>query len=296
MDPITAALALAIAARGSLAANAADPAQPVPIVVAVRTDPFDRLTLPVTIGDHGPFRFLIDTAAERTAVSRSVVSQLGLALKERAVVLGVAGRREVDTVDVDDIRYGSVTYDGMVAPVLEAADMGADGIVGLDGLADHRVVFDFARNRVVLVDARSAEESSGYDIIVTARRRSRQLILTNAELDGVRTQIVIDTGTDSSIGNRALQRALAQRGGSGETVLHSVTGQDIAASYGLVRELAIDRLRIANPAITFADAPTFAALGLERRPALLLGMHDLRLFRRFAIDFARRQIMFELPA
>ena len=295
MDPITAALALAIAARGAPAANAADPAQPVPIVIAVRTDAFDRLTLPVSIGGHGSYRFLIDTAAERTVVSSSLASQLGLATKERRVVLGVAGRRAVDTVDVEDIRYGNVSYDGLVAPVLEAADLGADGIVGLDGLADHRVVFDFARNRVVLVDSRSREDSGGYDIVVTARRRSSQLIIANADLDGVRTQIVIDTGADASIGNRALQRALARRGHPGETVLHSVTGQEIAASYGQVRELAIDNLRINNPTITFADAPTFAALGLVKRPALLLGMHDLRVFRRFAIDFAQRKVMFDLP-
>ena len=296
MTPVAAALALAIAANGSPPANAADPALTMPVVLAVRADAYDRMTLAVSIGTQGPFRFLVDTAAERTVISTGVVSQLKLAPHERGVVVGVAGRREVDTVDVDDIRYGNVSYDGLVAPVLEASDLGADGIVGLDGLADHRVLFDFAHNRVILADAHSTEALGDFDIVVTARRRQNQLIQTDADIDGVRTNIVIDTGADTSIGNRALQRALARRGGKGGAMLHSVTGQDIPADYELISEIAIDKLTIHNTAITFADAPTFAALQLEKRPTLLLGMRELRLLRRFAIDFARHRIMFDLPS
>jgi len=297
MTPIAAALALAIAASGSPPANAADPTLKRPDVLVVRSDGHDRLTLPVSIGTNGPFEFLIDTAAERTVVSNSLVSRLGLLPQARGTVLGIAGQRQVDTVDVDDIRYGRVSYDGLVVPVLDAGDLGADGIVGLDGLADRRVLFDFGRNRVALIDAHSRESSSSsFDIVVTARRRSNQLIMTNAVVDGIRTDIVIDTGSEISTGNRALERALARRGAGGATTIHSVTGQDIAATYGLIHELAIQTIQIRNPLVTFADAPTFAALQLEKKPALLLGMHDLRLFRRFAIDFASRKIMFDLPS
>ena len=36
-------------------------------------------------------------------------------------------------------------------------------------------------------------------------------------------------------------------------------------------------------------------LGLADRPALILGMSSLRLFRRVEIDFANREIAFSLP-
>ncbi|MDE2406040.1 MAG: aspartyl protease family protein [Sphingomonadales bacterium] len=292
--PIAAALALAITAHGAPRADTIEPA--LPLVLDVRKDAWDRLTLPVSIGEKGPFHFLIDTAAERTVVSDAVATRLGLAPRERGIVLGIAGTKEVATVDVDDIRYGNVSYDGGGAPVLGAGDLGADGIVGLDGLADHRVLFDFAHDRVALIDPRSREARDDFDIIVTARRRGDQLILANATIDGVHADIVIDTGAEFSIGNRALQRALAHRARAEGTTLHSVTGQEIPAEYAVVRELAIDRITISNPFITYADAPTFAALRLDRRPALLLGMKDLRLFRRFAIDFAKRKILFDLPS
>ena len=41
--------------------------------------------------------------------------------------------------------------------------------------------------------------------------------------------------------------------------------------------------------------PAFEALGLNRKPALLLGMQDLRSFDRVAIDFSTRRILFDLP-
>ena len=38
----------------------------------------DRMTVPVQLSGVGPFRFLVDTGADRTAVSREVVGRLGL--------------------------------------------------------------------------------------------------------------------------------------------------------------------------------------------------------------------------
>jgi hypothetical protein len=84
---------------------------------------------------------------------------------------------------------------------------------------------DFGRNRMEIGDAKSLGGNGGYEIVVTARRRSGQLIMTDAEIDGVMTDVVIDTGSDTSIGNRALQRALGKRGNLGQAVLTSVTGQ-----------------------------------------------------------------------
>ncbi len=47
--------------------------------------------------------------------------------------------------------------------------------------------------------------------------------------------------------------------------------------------------------IGYADTPVFAQLGLDDRPALILGMQNLRVFDRVAIDFADRRILFDLP-
>ena len=107
--------------------------------------------------------------------------------------------------------------------------------------------------------------------------------------------VVIDTGSDATIGNLALQRAVGHRNASAEAMLTSVTGQQIMARVAYPRKLSIGELDINNIAIAYADSPVFETLALNRRPAMLLGMSELRLFKRVAIDFNTRKVFFDLP-
>ncbi len=265
-------------------------------IVRTGTDDQHRMTVPVHIGTHGPFRFMIDTGSQNTVMSTRLAADLALPLAERRTITGIAGQATVDTVAIDDIRLGRRSYDGLVVPLLKAADMDADGIVGLDGLQGQRVVLDFRRHLMAIADARSLGGDTGYEIVITARRRSGQLIVTHARIDGVMTDVVIDTGSDISIGNLALQRAMSARRPTSSTVLTSVTGQEVTAQMTIGAVLTVGDLRIGNLALAYTDAPAFAALGLGRKPALLLGMNELRAFGRVAIDFSRRTVLFDLKA
>jgi predicted aspartyl protease len=262
-------------------------------------DSTDRMTVSVEIaneaGLHSPFAFLVDTGAERTVVARSVSNALGLAANGRVRLVGIAGLLEVDMVKVASLTLGRRSLYDLASPVLEAETIGADGIVGLDGLQGQRIVLDFDHNRLLLGDARSLGGDRGFDIVVRARRKSGQLILTDALVDGVQTAIVIDTGSDSSVGNAPLASALARTHAHDTVQLVSVTGQQATADLGLARTLTLGGMTLTNTMIAFVDAPAFERLGLRRRPALLLGMRQLRLFHRVAIDFAGRRILFDVP-
>jgi hypothetical protein len=144
-------------------------------------------------------------------------------------------------------------------------------------------------------DAATLGGNRGFEIVVQARRRSGQLIMTNAVIDGVRTDIVIDTGSDTSIGNLALQRALARRHKGETTMLQSVTGQSISADISMAHALQLGTMTMTNTMLVFADAPAFAKLDMNKRPAMLMGMSQLRLFHRVAIDFSTRRILFDMP-
>lgn len=264
-------------------------------VVQGQADPWARMTVPVRIGTSAPLRFLLDTGAQNTVIASSVAQALALPPGRRATVIGVAGRQLVDTVEVDEIALGRRSFYGLIAPLLEREHIGADGILGIDSLQHQRVLLDFRRNLIAVDDAKALGGDSGYDIVVTARRRTGQLIMTNATIDGVRVDVVIDTGAQSTIGNLALQKALSRRMLDQPAVLNSVTGQSVTAPIGLARELKLGELNINNVGIAFTDAPPFAHLGLHKRPALLLGMRELRVFRRVAIDFPTRRVLFDLP-
>jgi len=263
-------------------------------VLQARPDGHERLTIPVQISGNA-FRFLIDTGSERTVLSHDAASRLGLVPSGTATVLGVAGSEQVQIVEVDEIAVGRRSFYGLSAPLLQDHFIGADGIIGLDSLQGQRVLLDFEHNRLAIDDAKSLGGNAGYEIVVSARRRSGQLIVTNAMVDGVRTDVVVDTGAEVSIGNLALQRALAQQHGGAQGTLVSVTGQQVLAQNGFAREVTFGKITLNNTAIAFTDAPPFAHLGLRQRPAMLLGMGQLRLFKRVAIDFQSRKILFDLP-
>ena len=264
------------------------------IIKAVR-DSSDRLTVPVRIGKDGPYDFLIDTGAERTVLARGLAERLGLVPNGRATLVGVAGSLAVDLVDVAEVRLGSRSFYDLSAPLLEGAHIGADGIIGLDGLRNRRVLIDFKRNLIAVDDAKQLGGNRGFEIIVRARLRGDQLIMTNAVVDGIKTDVVIDTGSQSTIGNRALQRAMARRRAPEKTSLTSVTGQSIVADLVFARRVTIGNLDFTDLALVFADAPPFERLNLAEKPALLLGMGQLRAFQRIAIDFQERKILFDLP-
>ena len=264
-------------------------------VLAIKTDRHDRMTVQVRIADKGPFHFLIDTGAQNTVLSTALAGQLSLKSTATARLIGVAGIQQVDTVVIDQIDLGQRSFYSLLAPLLPGDDIGAEGILGLDSLQGQRVQIDFRKNMIAVDDAKALGGNRGYEIVVTARRRSGQLIMTDAVIDGIKVNVVIDTGAEYSIGNRALQNALAKKNGGGTMVLRSVTGQEITADLGVARNLKINDMNFVNVVIAYADAPPFAALGLAAKPALFLGMRDMRALDRIAIDFSTRRIYFDLP-
>ncbi|WP_164852789.1 aspartyl protease family protein [Novosphingobium umbonatum] len=264
--------------------------------ISAQQDGTSRMTVAVAIGQQGPFRFLIDTGAQRSVLSHNVANRLSLRAINQATVMSVAGSRDVDLVDVDAIQLGRRAWKGKGLPVLEESHLGADGIIGLDGLQGQKVQLDFRRNQITLAASREeVRDTNGYEIVVSARQRHGELILTDADIDGVKVQVVIDTGADISVGNRALQRALGHMTPANTTHLQGVTGQIVPADIGYGKQLSVDRITIRNVELAYTDSKTFSTLGLEKKPAVLLGMPALRLFDRVAIDFATRRVMFDMP-
>lgn len=268
-------------------------------VIAADADRYNRMTVPVTIEGKGPFRFMIDTGSQATVVSRRLSEHLGLPSLGHATVVGMAARKRVELVRLDGLELASRTIDNLEAPLLEAQHIGADGILGLDSLQDLRVMIDFRADSVSVGNARALGGDRGYEIVVRARNKLGRLIITDAEIDGVRTAVIVDTGSQGSIGNLALQRRLRARKGA-EVVSTDVTGTDLIARLDVARTLHIGAaggrgLTLEGLAVGYADAPAFAALGLGNKPAMVLGIGDLRLFDRVAIDFAERTVLFDLP-
>jgi len=267
--------------------------------VNFKKDDNDRMTVSVRLSDTGPFRFLVDTGADRTAISRDVAARLKLEVGDPASLHTMTGMSTVQTATVPKLQLSQSEMRIDDAPVLEADKMGADGILGTDSLRSQRVIFDFEKKMMTLVPSRQKVVAKDEGtIVVTGRLRNGRLIVTNAVADDNTITVVLDTGSEISVGNEALRRRLGNSGlikSSGAVELESVTGELLPGEYTFVRKLKLGEVRMENLAVVFADAHTFKRLGLEDRPALLLGMNALRAFKKVSIDFANRKLRVMLP-
>ena len=256
-----------------------------------------RLFIGVSVNGQGPFRFLVDSGADRSVIGLALAQQLKLPPGEPVRLQGMAGPSIVDTVLVDRLRIGTTEVRSIVAPALPERFLGAQGLIGIDALVDQRLSLDFAAKTITVEDARRPVRPEADEIVVTAYRRKGQLILTQAAVGEVRIAAVIDTGAELTVGNLAL-RARLLRGRKPPPTrvidLISVTGQTIRADLVLLPQVRIGGFELTNVQVAFVDAPPFRLFGLSQQPAMLLGTDVLESFRRVALDFRARKVRFIL--
>ena len=260
-------------------------------------DRHQRLTVAVRLGQSRAYRFLVDTGSDRTSVSRQLAGDLGLEERPRALMHSATGPSRVRIARVPELHFGGRSVTDIRAPMLEAGDIGADGILGIDALRSRQVVFDFGRSSLAIHAEKEAALEEGA-ILVRARRRAGRLVITDAQIDGQRVSVVLDTGSSVSIANSALRRKLERKGAvalGGPIDLVSVTGATLRGEQGSIAALDIGGARLEGLQVVFADAHSFRQLGLNERPALLLGMNALRGFDQVTIDFAAKRLALVLP-
>ena len=257
----------------------------------------NRLFIDVLVNDQGPFRFLVDSGADRSAIGTGLAARLQLPAGKPVRLQGMAGAATVATVLIDRLSLGRSEVGGIRAPILAERDLGAQGLIGIDALAEQRLLLDFVDRKITVQDARVAPVNQAGEIVVTARLRKGQLIITQAGIDDTRISAVIDTGSEVTLANMALRRKLfgSRVWSDARTVtLVSVTGQTMVAEAVTLRRIRIGGVYLDNVVVAFADAPPFALFGLDRQPALFLGSDLLKSFRRVSLDFRNRKVRFWL--
>lgn len=255
-----------------------------------------RMTVAVHVNGRGPYRFVVDSGADTSAVGLRVARDLQLPLGTPVILNGMTDRSVVDRVKVGTLAFGPSTIGDLEIPALREEDLGGDGMIGIDALVKQRLMMDF-ENRVVKVeDAKKPVEHFTDEIVITARLLHGQLILTQVRAGGFSIDAVIDTGSEITIGNLALRDKLLSRSLNRNWTIATtgVTGKTVDLQLGELRELRVGSITIRDVPIAFADVPPFRVFGLSDAPALLLGTDILENFRRVSLDFAARKVRFQL--
>jgi predicted aspartyl protease len=274
---------------------------------AVRTsfDAVSRMTVAVMTNGTGPYRFVVDTGANRSVLSTEVAAALGLPVTGRAMVHGIAGVLPSPTIRVQTLTIGGLVTRRVSMPVLDREFLGADGLLGVDVMPGRRAILDFKGQTFSLFAGEDPRNFAvvpriGRDaadaITVQARHRFGQLTIVDAEIGGVKITAVLDSGAENTVGNPALRDALRGKGALGERLaqaeLVSATGQLVAGEIATVPPLRLGGVRLGNMTCVFADLHTFRIWDLDARPALLIGVDVMRHFDSIELNFRERLVKF----
>jgi clan AA aspartic protease (TIGR02281 family) len=264
--------------------------------IATRVDGIGRIIAAVTINGRGPFRFMLDTGASRTALAASMPARLGLDAQPQApiLVVGISGTAVVASVHIDSLESGDMHFHDLDVPVLTGPVLeGIDGILGMDGFAGMKVSADFTKDRFTINASRGRRAPFGYSVI-PIEIISEHLLMAHGSVGAVHVQAIIDTGTSRTLGNPALLAAL-KHGHSGgakesESAVIDATQASQLAAVTRVPEVRLGAASIDDLAVTFGDFNVFKAWGLEEQPALLVGMDVLGTLDELTIDYRRDEL------
>ena len=262
-----------------------------------RSDEFGRLVVPVQLNGQGPFFFLLDTGAARSALTPAALDRLSVSVdkEHHVVVRGVAGRSRVPTAVVDSFQVGDLECREQRVPVIGARVLdGLDGILSMDRLHDLHLTADFASAEVRVMNGGGGEAAQNA-LPMRFAWLSKELIIVEARIGEHKVPAIIDTGGAHTLGNVALlNRLIADAGGvltgvirssvtdATDTVLDTWDSEVETLHIG---EVAIDDLRI-----SFGHFPVFKYWNLSERPALLIGMDALSRTKSLSVDYRRRQM------
>lgn len=255
-----------------------------------------RLSVEVEVNGHGPYHFVVDSGADTSAVGLRIAHDLQLPLGTPAILNGTTSRNVVDRVKVAELTLGPSTVKNLEVPALREIDLGGDGLIGIDALVEQRLMMDFEKHLIKVEDARIPPKFYPDEIVITARRRRGQLILTEVRAGGLHLDAVIDTGSEITIGNLALRDKLLRKNRDRFWTVPAtgVTGVTVNLQLARIDELELGSVVLRDVPIAFADVPPFKMFGLSDQPSLLLGTDILENFRRVSLDFRARKVRFQL--
>ena len=295
-----AAVALSVAGAQWIAAPAlsCEPLDPsaTSVAGATRKDAAGRSVALIHINGQGPFRFIIDTGANRSVISASLAAQLGLAPSGEGVVHSIDSETPATLVKVDSLSFGNLRLSQGDTPVLDGP-MLADqhGLLGVDGMAGRLLHIDFTKHCVEIYESPAQMPTQGW-LSVPARMRFGTMLVVEGDIMGVKVNVLIDTGAEISLANERFRDALRR------VFAHTVEYRNgHAFTFGrplqLEKTIWIPSLRLGRAingsvAASIGNFHLFDVWGLQDEPTLLIGMDVLASAREMAIDYENGIVLF----
>jgi predicted aspartyl protease len=289
---VAGALVTVVPAR---ACEALDPEAP-RVAGATTTDSYGRAVAPISINGQGPFRFIIDTGANRSVLSQALATRLGLAPSGEDVVHSIDGTQPAMLVNVESLSFGKLRLSSGDTPVLDGPMLGGEhGLLGVDGMAGRLLHIDFTKHCVEIYESAAQMPMKGWQS-VPARMRFGSLLMVEGEIMGVHVNVLIDTGSDISLANQKFRDAL-RRVAAHTIEYHNGHAFTFGRPIVLTKSVWTPRVRLGHTSVDGVNAyignfHVFDFWGLQDEPTMLVGMDVLTRSREMAIDYEQGVVYF----
>ena len=254
-------------------------------------DRIGRIWAPVLINGKGPFRLVLDTGASHSAIISHVADSLGVSAQSDIIVRGVTGSAVVPAVHVDRMEVGALLIEPTTLPIVADVFGGAEGVLGREGMPDKRIFADFGRDVLVISRSHRERAAAGFNV-VPLRAANGGLLAAQVLVGSIRTNAIIDTGGQQTVGNMALRNALMKHPPK-DAISEDIIGVTLDLQRGntiTAPPISMGTLKLRQVRVTFADMFLFEHLKLTREPTLLLGMDVLGSFDVLIIDYRMREM------
>jgi predicted aspartyl protease len=264
-----------------------------------RSDRLGRVVAPITVNGQGPFRFIVDTGANRSVLSQSLAERLGVVATSTGEVHSVYGVTAAPLADVNSLQYGQLELGGGEMPLLQGAVLaGEHGLLGVDGMSGRRLRIDFERNCIEIIPSRHARRLRGWEMI-RGELRFGHLVVAPGRIGNVHVNLLLDTGSDSSLANVALRDAIGAHIRRNYTRTESsiafTAGRPVVLSDGMyIPRLMMGGIEVHNVLAYVGEFHVFDLWRLQDEPTLLIGMDVLSQTRGLAIDYGRGAVYIDI--
>jgi predicted aspartyl protease len=260
-------------------------------VAPTRRDRIGRIWAPVLIDGKGPYRMVLDTGANHSAIAARAALSLGGRPVSTTLVTGFTGSATVPSLHVNSLEVGELLFGPTDLPVLPDVFGGAQGVLGFEGLQNKRIFADFSHDRLEITLSHGERARRDFTVIPLTVIKGG-LLCADVRVGNVRAKAIVDTGAQATIGNLALRDALMRHRPQND-VHEEIVGVTLDVQSGdnmPAPDIDFGHMQVKGAHITFGDMYLFQHWQLTDEPTLMLGMDLLGSFDALVIDYNRHEL------
>ncbi|MEO0785872.1 MAG: aspartyl protease family protein [Pseudomonadota bacterium] len=242
------------------------------------------------VGGSGPFRLVLDTGSEFSALKQSHVAGLEVPVQTQSVLVhGLFSARHARLTRDIDVSAGQLATRVPMLVLDEDgySDMSADGLFGLESLGTQRTgaryaQIDLTEQSLILSSyLRTSDrgEINAWTPLDTDLPAGAHLLAFEIVIDGVRGRALLDTGLRYSLINDAFAERLALRRRTRLVDIIDTHGEEKGLRVVSVPDLRAMGLHWPRASVLVYDAAAFDFLGWNEAPAALIGVNMLQHLR-----------------